>query len=142
MSNSDEIKDWVDFREATATAASSLSGVSSTATATGLPDVAEASAGVEYVIIEHFQPLRQIQQIPGDSLVLLHERVSQLQMELAVLEPGQTGAFQCAERFNLCMAGASGGVQQTVCWMALIACLVERLKGLFSINVDFGKSSE
>ena len=134
MSNSDEIKDWVDFREATATAASSLSGVSSTATATGLPDVAEASAGVEYVIIEHFQPLRQIQQIPEDSLVLLHEMVSQLQSELAKLEPPQAGAFQCAKHFNHCMAGASGGTQQAACWMAFATCLAERLKGLFRVR--------
>ena len=142
MSNSDEIRDWLDFREATATAASSLSGVTSTATATGLPDVAEASAGVEYVIVEHFQPLEQIQQIPEGSLALLHEKVSQLQRELAILEPGLTGAFQCTERFNLCMAGATGGARQTACWMALVTCLVERLKGLFSVKIDFGKSSE
>ena len=134
MSNSDEIRDWLDFREATATAASSLSGVTSTATATGLPDVAEASASVQYVIVEYFQPLRQIQHIPEGSLALLQERVGQLQSELARLEPPQTGAFQCAQHFKHCMGGASGGTQQAACWMAFATCLAERLNGLFRVR--------
>lgn len=46
MSNSDEFNDWVDFREVTGTAASSLGTVVATATstATALPTVAEAGS--------------------------------------------------------------------------------------------------
>ena len=64
MSNSDEIKDWVDFREATATAASSLGAVVATATstATALPAVAEAGSKA-LIVVSRFQLLGDVQQI-------------------------------------------------------------------------------
>ena len=51
MSNSDELKDWRDFKEASATAASSLGAVVATATSTATAPITVAEAGSKALIV-------------------------------------------------------------------------------------------
>ena len=143
MSNSDEIKDWVDFGEATATAASSLGAVLATATltATALPAVAEAGSRA-LITVSRFQLLGDSHPITVNSLAELKETAAYLEAELQKFDTPQPEAFDCPPAFDACMAKAKSRIQQGVCWMALVACLAVNLKGLISINIDFGKSSE
>ena len=143
MSNSDEIKDWLEFGEATATAASSLGAVlaTATATATALPSVAEAGSKA-LIVVSRFQLLGAGQPITVNSLAELKDTATYLGAELQKFDVPQPGAFLCPQAFDNCMGTAKSRTQQAVCWMALVACFAEGLKGLISIKVDFGKSPE
>ncbi|MCH7566723.1 MAG: hypothetical protein IH787_03550 [Nitrospirae bacterium] len=143
MSNSDELKDWEDFWEATATAASSLGAVLATATstATALPTVVEAGSKA-LIVVTRFQLLGDVQPITVSSLADLKDTAAYLGAELQQFDVPQPGAFLCPQAFDNCMGRAKSRTQQAVCWMALVACFAEGLKGLISIKVDFGKSPE
>ncbi len=128
MSNSDELKDWIDFKEASATAASSLGAVVATATstATALPTVAEAGSKA-LIVVTRFQLLGDVQQIPVSSLVDLKETVAYLEAELKKFDTLQPEAVECPQAFDNCMDAAKSRTQQAVCWMDLVACLAARL---------------
>ena len=143
MSNSDKIKDLVDFSEATATAASSLGAVlaTATATATALPAVAEAGSKA-LIVVSRFQLLGPVPSITGRSLAELKNTAADLEAELQKFDTPQPEAFECPPAFDACMDKAKSRTQQGVCWMALIACFSKSLKGLVTVNVNVGGSSE
>ncbi len=131
MSNSDELKDWRDFKEASATAASSLGAVVATATSTATAPITVAEAGSKaLIVVTRFLLLGDVQQIPVSSLVDLKEAVAHLEAELKKFDTPQPEAFECPQAFDNCMDAAKSRTQQVVCWMALLTCLAEKLKGL------------
>ena len=120
------MSEWDDLRKAGATAIEILATTTATATATGFPDVAEASDDVQYVISTDFQAAESIEQIPQRSYVALEARVKILEDQITKGEGPSTEVFKCREDFEDCMRKAEGTRQQVICWLTFTACLGER----------------
>ncbi len=112
------------FDEFSAAAINSLSAVTATATATGNAEVARASIGVQYVIINYFgQPPADIEQKSQESLPDLERTAN----SLAAFAP-ETEAFKCKRDLDNCLQHAMGAGGKSLCWISHAACLAKAIR--------------
>ncbi len=121
------MSDWEDRKKDFVTAVQSLAIASSTATATGFADVAEASESVRYVITNNFNfyvlQAPPSQEIPDHDITVLEEKVRALEAQIRSVNVPSTESFRCQQDFETCVRNATSKVLKAACLMSYVACL-------------------
>ena len=92
-----DIEDW---KEESAKAVTALSSATASSTATGLFDVAKASTGVTYVIVNHFHFATGPADVPNSRYEELLAKVRDLETQIEALPGPKSHAFKCKDDFD------------------------------------------
>ncbi len=112
-----------DPKEESKAALTSLSSTLVSSTATGFPEIAKASSGITYIIVENFHFAPSPEAVPDRSYEELQARVEDLETHLAAIPDTQTHAFRCKQEFERCKETATTKSEKWHCGMTYAFCL-------------------
>ncbi len=112
-----------DPKEESKTAVTSLSSTLVSSTASGFPEIAKASSGITYMIVENFHFAPSPEAVPDRSYEELQAKVRDLETHLAAIPGPKTHAFRCKAEFGECWEAATTKPEKWHCLMTYSFCL-------------------
>lgn len=112
-----------DPKEESKTAVTSLSSTLVSSTASGFPEIAKASSGITYIIVENFHFAPSPEAVPDRFYEELQARVRDLETHLAAISGTKSHAFKCKEEFDECREAATTKPEKWHCLMTYAVCM-------------------
>ena len=122
------------WKEESATAVATLSTTLASATATGLPDLAKASSGVTFIIVNNFYFAESPEAVSDRDFEELQAKIRNLEAQIELISGQKTQAQKCKEEFERNWQEAATKPQMYHCLMTYCICLVQGFNVSFPIG--------
>ncbi len=124
-------KDWKEISQQAITV---LSTATSSSTATDFREVAKATSGVTYIIVNHFHFAQSPEEVPDQRYEELLTMVKVLESKVELLPAAKTHAQKCKEEFDRNWQNAHTKAEMFHCITIYAACLGHG----FNISIPIG----
>ena len=92
-------------------------------TATGFPEIAKASSGLTFIIIDKFHFAKSPAAVPDRAYKEMEAKVRDLETKIAAISGPKTQAFKCQADFDQCWQVATTKTEKWHCLMTYTICL-------------------
>ena len=124
-------KDW---KEQSQQAITVLSTATSSSTATDLPEVAKASSGVTYIIVNNFHFAPSPEAVPDHKFEELRTMVKALESKIEMVPSAKTHAQKCKEEYERNWQQAHTKPEKFYCLTTYATCLAHGFNMSISIS--------